>query len=416
MIIQTNILSLFLVPVFIFIYISYLHPSKKKISTGYILFFSVPIMIYILTKNNTYIIISQILSFYLFLFFHKRANRCLEYLLIILYTSFIKLLSYVMITWFMDLLSNEVIFPISYTIALADILFALILLFTAFTMKRFLSKAREYTSSILMIIIILIVLYFTYLVTIFQKRELLLESSIELCLITVLIFLVYNVIKKLVQIEKENSLITLHNQELSFHQKNYNQLEQNIKEIKRIKHDLNHLFRALLEYSNNNECEKITETLELQVNTMNNFTDIIKTGNSTLDLILSSYISLFKSNDIEFIINYFDEEIKIDKIDLYTILGNLIDNSIENCTSNATKKIILDIYTEDDFLMINLKNTCLLNPLQDNPQLHTTKEHYSEHGIGLKSIEILVHKYNGSIEYKYSLFYFIVDVKLKNTL
>ncbi|MEG1383413.1 MAG: GHKL domain-containing protein [Erysipelotrichaceae bacterium] len=326
-----------------------------------------------------------------------------------------KILTYVIISWVMSLLSHEVMFPISYTIYLADIVFIFILFSTAISIKKFIAKAREYTSLLLVIIILLMVLYYMYLITIFLKKELLLESSIEITLITILVILVYNLVKRLMIIEKKNYQMELYNQELSSNRKNYDTLENSIYEIKKIKHDINHIFLTLLNFLMNKDYDKIHDTLASQLEIVNNVEKIINTGNQSLDLIFTSYIKAFEKNHIEFITNHFDGEIKIDKIDFYTLLGNLIDNAIENCSSTTNKKILCDIYEENNMLFITCKNTCLNNPLLDNPKFNTTKLNTSNHGIGLKSVEMIVNKNNGMINYDYSINYFMVKIAILNS-
>ncbi|MEG0744366.1 MAG: GHKL domain-containing protein, partial [Erysipelotrichaceae bacterium] len=159
----------------------------------------------------------------------------------------------------------------------------------------------------------------------------------------------------------------------------------------------------------------IHDTLASQLEIVNNVEKIINTGNQSLDLIFTSYIKAFEKNHIEFITNHFDGEIKIDKIDFYTLLGNLIDNAIENCSSTTNKKILCDIYEENNTLFITCKNTCLNNPLLDNPKFNTTKLNTSNHGIGLKSVEMIVNKNNGMINYDYSINYFMVKISIVNS-
>ena len=148
----------------------------------------------------------------------------------------------------MHLISYEVIFPISYTIYLSDFLLLLFLLLTSKFFKAYLLKMRDYTIFYVAIHIVLVLLYLSYLVTIFKKGELPIESSIEIFLISSLVFLIYKMINKILGVEKENYLIKLHNEELKFNQKNYDNIESSIHEIKTIKHDMNHFLLLLLEF------------------------------------------------------------------------------------------------------------------------------------------------------------------------
>lgn len=423
MLIETNLLSLFVISILILFFLKIIYQFDGKITFKSnlkeivlsFLFIITPVIIYFFTSNSIYSFLSQIVFIFIITKLIFSSYPMLVNLFSVSYIVFMKILTYVIISWVMSLISHEVMFPISYTIYLADIVFIFILFSTAISIKKFIAKAREYTSLLLVIIILLMVLYYMYLITIFLKKELLLESSIEITLITILVILVYNLVKRLMIIEKKNYKMELYNQELSSNRKNYDTLENSIYEIKKIKHDINHIFLTLLNFLMNKDYDKIHDTLTSQLEIVNNIEKIINTGNQSLNLIFKSYVKAFEKNHIEFITNHFDGEIKIDKIDFYTLLGNLIDNAIENCSSTTNKKILCDIYEENNMLFITCKNTCLNNPLLDNPKFNTTKLNTSNHGIGLKSVEMIVNKNNGMINYDYSINYFMVKIAIVNS-
>lgn len=418
MLVATNIPSSIATPL-ILLYFFYTVYSFKKLKNwitiiiSFLLLVSTSLLCYFVFKSG-FISLCIITIINIIIFKIIKKDNILEYIFVSLYFVFLKLLSYVIITWFMDLISYEVIFPISYTIYLSDILLLIILLSTAKLFKSYLFNIKEYTIFYVAIHIVLILLYLSYLITIFKKGELLIESSIEIFLISSLVFLIYKMISKVVTVEKENYFIKLHNKELKFNQKNYTNIVSNINEIRKIKHDMNHFLLLLLDFCKNKEYDKIKTTLMQQLKLINDSNSIINTGNQSLNLILSSQIEKINKENIEFISNSFDEEVYIDKIDFYALLGNLLDNAIENCTSQSIKKILLDIYIEDQYLIINIKNTSLSNPLLNNPQLHTTKTDSHNHGFGMNTIENIVKKYNGIIIYDYSYNYFIVTLKLTN--
>ncbi len=286
-------------------------------------------------------------------------KNILEHIFISLYFTLLKLLSYVIVTWVIDLVYYDVLFPISYTIYLSDILLFIFLLSTVKLFKKYLFKIREYTAFYITTHIVLILIYLSYLISIFKKGELLIESSIEIFLISILVFLMYKMINKVIVVEKESYLTKLNNEELRFNQRNYNDIVDNVNEIKSIKHDMNHFLLLLLNYSTNNEYEKMHDVLVNRLDLLNDTNPLIYAGNSSLNLILSSKVSKIKKENIEFISNTFDEKIDIDKIDFYVLLGNLLDNAIEHCTSQSIKKILLDMYTEEQSLIIWKGNTFL---------------------------------------------------------
>lgn len=313
-------------------------------------------------------------------------------------------------TWGINIFIYDLVLPIHDTIYGSDILLCVFLLLTGHLFKNYLLRIKEYTAFYLGIHSVLILIYLSYLITIFKKGSLPIESSIEIVLITILVILIYQMVNRILSIEKENYLVKLNNEELKFNKKNYENIISHMNEIRKIKHDMNHMLLSLLDDCEKKDYESLNNHIHNQLHTINK-TQTVDTGNASLNLILSSQLSKIKDKNIEFIASQFDDDIPIDKVDFYVLLGNLLDNAIENCTSKSIKKIILDIYKESNDFVIDIKNTSINNPLVDNPYFNTTKEERG-HGFGMRSIMNIVNKYHGEITYDYSYRYFSVQVKL----
>lgn len=104
----------------------------------------------------------------------------------------------------------------------------------------------------------------------FQNSSLPLESSIEIVLITILVMLIYQMVNRILSVEKENYLVKLNNEELKFNKKNYENIITHMNEIRKIKHDMNHMLLSLLE-----DCEK-------------------KIMNHSIIILITNYIELMK--------------------------------------------------------------------------------------------------------------------------
>ncbi|WP_295096830.1 sensor histidine kinase [uncultured Catenibacterium sp.] len=341
-----------------------------------------------------------------------KQDSVLECLFISLYFIFLKVLTYVIMTWGINIFIYDLVLPIHDTIYGSDILLCIFLLLTRHLFKDYLKRIREYTAFYLGIHSVLILIYLSYLITIFKKGSLPLESSIEVVLITILVMLIYQMVNKILCIEKENYLVKLNNEELKFNKKNYENIISHMNEIRKIKHDMNHMLLSLLDDCEKKDYESLHNHINNQLHRINE-TQTMNTGNVSLNLILSSQLSKIKDKNIEFITSQFDDDIPMDKVDFYVLLGNLLDNAIENCTSKSIKKIILDIYKEDNDFIIDIKNTNISNPLINNPNFNTTKEDYG-HGFGMRSIMNIVNKYHGEITYDYSYRYFSVQIKIRS--
>ncbi|WP_287969318.1 hypothetical protein [Catenibacterium sp.] len=180
-----------------------------------------------------------------------KQDSVLECLFISLYFIFLKVLTYVLVAWGINIFIYDLVLPIHDTIYGSDILLCVFLLLTGHLFKNYLLRIKEYTAFYLGIHSVLTLIYLSYLITIFKKGSLPLESSIEIVLITILVMLIYQMVNRILNIEKENYLVKLNNEEQKFNKKNYENIITHMNEIRKIKHDMNHMLLSLLE-----DCEK----------------------------------------------------------------------------------------------------------------------------------------------------------------
>ena len=399
-------LSLMLLSFFYYVYSISIKENLIKFIGSVLVLSSVSIISSMFIHNGLLSIC--ILGLCLILFKH---DRLLECLFISIYFIFLKVLTYVIMTWGINIFIYDLVLPIHDIVYGSDLLLCIFLLLTRHLFKGYLMRIKEYTAFYLGIHSVLTLIYLSYLITIFKKGSLPLESSIEIVLITILVMLIYQMVNRILSIEKENYLVKLNNEELKFNKKNYENIITHMNEIRKIKHDMNHMLLSLLEDCEKKDYESLHNHINNQLHRINE-TQTVDTGNASLNLILASQLSKIKGKNIEFISSQFDDT-PMDKIDFYVLLGNLLDNAIENCTSKSIKKIILDIYKESNDFVIDIKNTSINNPLVDNPNFNTTKEDCG-HGFGMRSIMNIVNKYYGEITYDYSYRYFSVQIRIKS--
>lgn len=401
-------LSLMLLSFFYYVYSISIKENLIKFIGSVLLLSSVSIISSMFIHNGLLSIC--ILGLCLILFKH---DRLLECLFISIYFIFLKVLTYVIMTWSINIFIYDLVLPIHDIVYGSDLLLCIFLLLTRHLFKDYLMRIKEYTAFYLGIHSVLILIYLSYLITIFKKGFLPIESSIEIVLITILVILIYQMVNRILSIEKENYLVKLNNEELKFNKKNYENIITHMNEIRKIKHDMNHMLLSLLEDCEKKDYESLHNHINNQLHRINE-TQTVDTGNASLNLILASQLSKINVKNIEFIASQFDDDTPMDKIDFYVLLGNLLDNAIENCTSKSIKKIILDIYKESNDFVVDIKNTNINNPLVDNPNFNTTKEDCG-HGFEMRSIVNIVNKYHGEITYDYSYRYFSVQIRIKSS-
>ena len=94
-------------------------------------------------------------------------------------------------------------------------------------------------------------------------------------------------------------------------------------------------------------------------------------------------------------------EIRLNDIEICSLLGNLIDNAIEACEKHVDEHRFINIKIQDKkgFLFITLKNSIHSKPKIEKGVFITSKEDKITHGYGLKSVNRIVKKYEGDISY-----------------
>jgi sensor histidine kinase regulating citrate/malate metabolism len=142
----------------------------------------------------------------------------------------------------------------------------------------------------------------------------------------------------------------------------------------------------------------------------------IKTGNDVVDAILNQKRSEGNSKNIKMNMKVsIPKDINMEPLDLCTILGNALDNSIEanekiEDISRRYINVIMNPYK--DYLFIEISNPSIFNPIGEDGKLRTTKKDKENHGFGIKSIKQVVEKYDGMLNYEYQDGQFILNIML----
>ena len=140
----------------------------------------------------------------------------------------------------------------------------------------------------------------------------------------------------------------------------------------------------------------------------------IRTGNTGIDAILSSKLSVASDKNIE--INCkakVPEKLTVSDVDLCVIIGNLVDNSLESCekikgTGRRFIRIYIGVFKEQ--LYISVMNSTNEKKQKPNHEFVSIKR--GNHGYGLKRIDKIVEKYNGFVNRKNEPGVFATEIML----
>lgn len=90
---------------------------------------------------------------------------------------------------------------------------------------------------------------------------------------------------------------------------------------------------------------------------------------------------------------------KLEDVDLYSLLGNLFDNAIEAAkeVEKEEREIKLMAKVSGNNLYLEIENPYVGNLRKKGGNYLTTKENRKEHGLGLRIVENIVNRHSGEI-------------------
>ena len=168
------------------------------------------------------------------------------------------------------------------------------------------------------------------------------------------------------EIQKQN-----YEQQIGAQSKHIDEILVMQKQIKKFRHDSSHHFTALKYFFANNQNQYGLTYIE-KINSDLENTEIVDTGNTAFDAIISTKKALAESKNIEFTIQIqIPEKLKVDAVDLCVIFGNSLDNAIEACEKLENQRMInVSAIYDDCQLICKITNTAALN----TTDLQTTKD------------------------------------------
>lgn len=174
-------------------------------------------------------------------------------------------------------------------------------------------------------------------------------------------------------------------------------------------HDFKHQITALKKAAPSEQAaalQEIEDAADL-------YDSIAKTGNKTLDTILTEKMLFCRQNQVSLTYIVDSQCLSIiQPMDLYSLFGNAIDNAIENVMkAPADRRVIsLRVTGQGNMTSIHLENYCPQPPEFQNGDPVTTKADKDNHGFGVKSIRYLVKKYHGNVSFLVEYDMFVLDI------
>ncbi|MDE7446689.1 MAG: GHKL domain-containing protein [Lachnospiraceae bacterium] len=179
----------------------------------------------------------------------------------------------------------------------------------------------------------------------------------------------------------------------------YEAMEAQQFEVRRLRHDMINHLQALLALPEQQKNDYIMGMLDNPA-----FVQTLSwCGDPTINAVLTVKENLIRQKGIHFSVRIdIPHALPFEKADICAIFANALDNAAENCIKldEPLRKIHLEAKMGKGILAVKIENTCPDASVSKGQLPKTTKKDAKNHGIGLKSIQKTVNKYNGSIEIK----------------
>lgn len=216
------------------------------------------------------------------------------------------------------------------------------------------------------------------------------------------------------KVKKETMLSAYERQQLDLEE-----IKQLSMETEKTKHEMNRVLRMIGDLLENKEYEQADRFLKDFVNVRKlNEKSVIYTDNVIINYMLNRKLYECEKNGIRMNCLITGEITGILDIDIYILLGNLIDNAIEAVEILEDKQISIVLYSDESTVGIEVGNSIKNGIMDNNPNFVTTKEDSKKHGYGMKNVLDIVERYNGRLYKNVSnaSYYLCRIILIKNTI
>lgn len=172
--------------------------------------------------------------------------------------------------------------------------------------------------------------------------------------------------------------------------------------VRRLKHDMKNHLMVIGSYLNAEDYEAAKAYTSEILDKLNAVHSYIETGNLLLNHIINEKFEYARQQGI--LIKAEIENLSFEKmksIDFSALFSNMLDNAIEASEKETDIKpeIVVNIFKKRGYEVICVKNRISQSILVENPDLKTTKEEESIHGMGIAQTRGIVEKYHGMCDF-----------------
>lgn len=170
-------------------------------------------------------------------------------------------------------------------------------------------------------------------------------------------------------------------------------------EMRGYKHDFHHHLQTLKGQLEAGEVDRAIAYIEQLDRNLQGVDTLLKTGNVTVDAILSAKIAQARAEGIAVTVQAnLPRELTLSDLELSIVIGNLLDNAIEACRKAEEEKFLrLTLRIKGNMLYFYLLNSAGKKQTKIGSLFRTGKS--GAHGFGLHRAEAIVRQHGGWVKY-----------------
>lgn len=264
------------------------------------------------------------------------------------------------------------------------------------------------------IVVLACVSAFAYSVTQYLFNSILSEDILEMrqasivsFTILLLFFLIFSILLLTISSRDQERMQRLVWQQTNhLMEKNYQVLHQDLQENAKRIHDFHHHLQAILGIAEDAGEQKTVEYVQSLLDVSYRDIRLCHSGNDIIDAVINCSSADATRSQVSFSydIDLSSPLSQISPIDICAVLGNQVENALEACMkiSDTSKRFVhISIHQNKGFVVICVTNSARTDPFTPTGQLVTDKDNTELHGLGIKSIQDTVKKYNGYLSNSY---------------
>ena len=257
-----------------------------------------------------------------------------------------------------------------------------------------------------------------------RNWNVLVGRALIFCVVFYIFYLCFSLVEKArANQELHNNLMVLERVRQA-QEEYYHMLVANCESTQRLQHDIRHHGLAMKAYLDKGDYEGLSQYLNSYLEMLDTqLKPVMLCGNQVVDGITGYWQQRFQSEGLAYTGKIQLDRLYIKDMDMAIILGNLLENAFDAMMALADSQLEkpavpleLKLVTKGNMLLLSVTNPCLDN-IKETPQGYlSAKKDFTQPGIGLQNVQMVVDSYGGYFKAKHGEGNFQVQLMMKNDI